>query len=79
MNCRDFYGFLDDYLDGSLDQAITEAFARHIEQCPPCLVYLDTYRATIRVLGEAEWADEPLDAAVPSDLINAILASRPVA
>jgi len=79
VNCRDFYGFLDDYLEGSLDPAVAEAFARHIELCPPCLVYLDTYRATIRVLGEAELADEPLDAAVPSDLINAILASRPVA
>ena len=79
MNCRDFYGFLDDYLDGSLDSRVTEAFARHIEQCPPCLVYLDTYRATIRVLEEAEWADEPVDAAVPDDLISAILASRPVA
>jgi anti-sigma factor RsiW len=79
MNCREFYSFLDDFLEGSLDSAIAEAFARHIQQCPPCLVYLDTYRTTIRVLAEAEWADEPLDAAVPSDLINAILASRPFA
>ena len=79
MNCREFYGFLDDYLDGSLDPGITKSFARHIEQCPPCLVYLDTYRATIRALVEAELADGPLDATVPSDLINAILASRPVA
>ena len=74
MTCREVYGFLDEFLDGSLDRETRATFERHLSRCAPCERYLKTYRATIASAKRAEGAkvnEEP-----PEDLIRAILASR---
>ena len=77
MNCREFVDFLMDYLDGNLIAAQETTFRMHMEQCPGCERYLDTYRETVR-LGKVccEDPEGPIPADVPEALVNAILAAR---
>ena len=53
------------------------SFADHVDLCPPCKAYLDTYRETI-ALGKAVCADPqgPVPQDVPDELVEAILAAR---
>ncbi len=75
MNCRECTDFLIDYLNGDLPAAQQRVFEGHLELCPPCLAYLESYRATL-ALGELvrEEPPEPL----PEAMVHAILAARAV-
>jgi len=77
MNCREFVDFLMSYMDGELAEEPKRVFEEHMRLCPPCEVYLDSYRETIR-LGRSACSDAegppPQDA--PEQLIQAILAAR---
>ena len=39
-----------DYEDGTMSGPVREDFERHLALCPPCLKFLDSYRATGRAL-----------------------------
>jgi len=41
---------LIDYEDGTIARPLREEFERHLALCPPCLKFLDSYRATGRAL-----------------------------
>ena len=77
MNCREFVDFLMDYLDGHLAEAQDATFRMHMAECPGCVRYLDTYRATVR-LGKTccEDPEGPIPPDVPEALVKAILAAR---
>ena len=75
MNCKECTDFLIDYLNGDLPPAQQRVFEGHLELCPPCLQYLESYRATLK-LGELV-RDEPCDA-LPEAMVAAILAARGV-
>jgi anti-sigma factor RsiW len=77
LNCRDFVEFLMDYLDGTLDASQRRTFDAHMNACPTCVTYLDTYRETIR-LGRSlcDDPDAPVPEEVPEELVQAILAAR---
>jgi anti-sigma factor RsiW len=77
VNCREFVDFLMGYLDGELEPAQAEVFRRHMQACPPCVDYLETYRQTIE-LGRClcETPEAPVPADVPESLVRAILAAR---
>ena len=76
MNCREFVDFLMEYLDGDLDADAREIFEAHMVECPPCEVYLDTYRETIRLGKCICEPDGSLPEDVPEELVQAILAAR---
>lgn len=76
MNCRELTEFLMAYLDRELPEAARSAFELHLHDCPPCVNYLESYRATI-ALGRAACADDaPVPKDVPEALVQAILAAR---
>ncbi|HET7291742.1 MAG TPA: zf-HC2 domain-containing protein [Vicinamibacteria bacterium] len=77
LTCREFLGFLDDYLARALDKDSLAAFEKHLSDCPACVAYLQTYQQAIR-LGQAvlRAADDPVPEAVPEELVRAILAAR---
>jgi anti-sigma factor RsiW len=78
MTCREFVDFLMDYLDGDLPRSQKLTFESHLQDCPECGVYLDTYRETVRLGKELLCpADDALPEEVPADLVEAILAARP--
>jgi anti-sigma factor RsiW len=77
VTCRELIDFLAAYLDGELDPPTRAAFERHLSLCAACVDYLASYRATVRLGKQACDPDAELPADVPSELVDAILASRP--
>ena len=73
MNCRECTDFLIDYLNGDLPPAQQRIFEGHLELCPPCLTYLESYRETLKLAQKcSEESVEPL----PEAIVTAILAAR---
>ena len=75
MTCREFIDFLMDYLEKQLPDESRNEFEKHIEDCPDCFHYLDSYKTTVE-LGQKACKDEdsaPEDA--PEQLIQAILSA----
>ena len=77
MTCRELIEFLLDYVEGELPAEQRRLFEQHIEICPDCAAYLDSYRQTIKLSRDAfNRSDEELPADVPDELVAAILAAR---
>ena len=76
MNCREFVEFLMEYLDGGLNESERSVFEGHIDACPQCVHYLDTYRETVRLGQTVCEAEDQLPESVPDELVRAILAAR---
>jgi len=76
MNCREFVEFIMSYLEGEATHAERETFDEHIEGCPPCLAYLETYKETV-AMGRQVCADPegPVPDDVPEALVQAVLAA----
>lgn len=77
--CREFVGFLDDYLANTLDAAQRLAFNLHLSKCPPCVAYLHSYQAASHLGRKALTAETDTGAVpddVPEELIQAILRAR---
>ncbi len=51
-NCKEIIDLLGDYLDGDLPADRRHAFEGHMNDCPPCLEFLDSIRDT-RSLAES--------------------------
>ena len=59
IECPWIVDLLGDYLDSSMPRHTRELIDFHIDRCPPCVAFINTYRATIdaaRKLGDAETA-----------------------
>jgi anti-sigma factor RsiW len=79
LTCREMADFLGDYFEGSLPGEQKREFERHLAVCPPCIHYLESYKATVALAKKSCTADAargapPAD--VPEALIQAILAAR---
>ena len=75
LTCQEMTDFLADYLDGSLALAERHVFDKHLADCPECAAYLRSYTETIRLARQTR-EDDALPAAVPDELVRAILAAR---
>ena len=73
MDCKDLAEFLMNYLDGELTEVQRAEFEAHLEICPSCIDYIESYERTIRLGKECE-AATPRE--MPVDLVRAILAAR---
>jgi anti-sigma factor RsiW len=51
MSCRDLVELVTEYLEGTLPPAERERFEEHLGVCPPCKMYLDQLRQTVRACG----------------------------
>ena len=77
ISCREFVDFLMRYLDQELAEGERSSFEQHIADCPPCGVYLDQYRDTVRL--ERQICPDPdgdVPEDVPEELVAAILTAR---
>jgi anti-sigma factor RsiW len=65
------------YLDGDLESQSRTVFEQHLDACPCCVAYLETYKQAVE-LGRCACKDGegPVPDDVPDDLIDAILAAR---
>lgn len=62
MRCVSGVEVLADYLEGVLEPGVRDAVERHVQSCERCQAFLESYRATPRILREAT------DRALPADL-----------
>ena len=60
-DCREVRKLSSDYIDGELDNAIVDRLKSHIENCGPCNAFVNTLRATVRLLREAPKRKRPSD------------------
>jgi anti-sigma factor RsiW len=49
VNCRDLAELLIDYLADELPPDQAEEIRLHLEFCPPCVYYIETYQLTIKL------------------------------
>ncbi len=79
LTCREFIGFLDDYLSRAQPPQVRADFESHLSVCPYCVDYLRTYGDAIK-LGKCVHCDDEhpdqLPPDVPEELVQAILAAR---
>ena len=76
MNCREVVDFLMAYLNEELPHIQRYEFEHHIKDCAPCVVYLDTYKDTVK-LGKGAFEDPEFDCdEMPDELVLAILEAK---
>jgi len=63
VTCKDFIlDFLSDYLENMLSPEAVADLEAHLARCPACVAYLNTYRRTRELAGEA------IHVAMPEDM-----------
>jgi anti-sigma factor RsiW len=69
MSCKEFVELVTDYLEGRMPADEAERFGAHMEVCPPCLVYLDQMRTTLKALGRIP--EESIPAGAREEILHA--------
>ena len=59
MTCKDAIAIIGDFLDQTLAPDGLEQLEQHLRNCQPCRAYLNTYRKTRRLVGEAGRVEMP--------------------
>lgn len=49
MTCRELCHLLIDFVSGELPPEYRERIEKHLQCCPPCVAYFESYRATIQL------------------------------
>ncbi|MDX2021328.1 MAG: zf-HC2 domain-containing protein [Deltaproteobacteria bacterium] len=52
LGCRQVVDYALDYLDGALPTAESSHFREHLDACPECVAFFETYRRTPEVSRE---------------------------
>lgn len=50
ITCRELIELLLEYVSEELEPERREHVEKHLQCCPPCIAYLETYRLTIRLV-----------------------------
>ena len=74
LACAPGVDLLMDYLEGELPAAARAAIEAHVSGCERCVAFLESYRATPRVLREATAVTLPAD--LQASLLAALRAAR---
>ncbi|HEY3203014.1 MAG TPA: zf-HC2 domain-containing protein [Thermoanaerobaculia bacterium] len=68
INCRRLIlECLGDYEDGSMPAEERQLLERHLSHCPPCVLFVESYRATGRTLRMLKPRE------IPKDLAEAVM------
>ena len=76
LTCQELAEFLHEYVDETLDPERRKVFERHLGLCPPCIEFLESYKKTIELCGDACGPCEEEVPEVPEQIVKAILAAR---
>jgi hypothetical protein len=61
MTCKDAIDIIADFLDQTLASDLLEKLEAHLRDCEPCRAYLNTYRSTRGLIGEAGRMEMPAE------------------
>ena len=67
--CREMFERLSEYIDGELPLDVCERYARHIEDCAPCVQFVESLRRAVRMVERSP------EVKLPDDLREDILTS----
>ncbi len=68
LACREVVELVNDYLEGALTPAARARFELHLDDCPPCVTYLEQMRTTVSAVGRLR--ADGIDPAVRDDLVR---------
>jgi hypothetical protein len=60
MKCQELLAMLNEYVDGSVDPVVCEAFKEHLAGCNPCQVVIDNIRQTITLYKQGQPYELPI-------------------
>lgn len=75
LECRQIADLLGDYLDGTLPKRTRDLLEWHIDGCPPCVAFVNTYRGTVDAAAKLRQAEFPPE--LRQRLLAVLRASRP--
>ena len=52
--CRDLVELVTEYFEGTLAPEDRARFEMHLDDCPPCVTYVDQMRQTLRAIGRLD-------------------------
>lgn len=61
MSCKKVQKLLSDFLDDDLKEAVCEDIQKHLDDCPDCMVQVDSVKKVIRLFREATDTKMPVD------------------
>ena len=61
LTCKDAIEILADFLDQTLASDVAARLTQHLEDCPPCFAYFETYRKTRELVGRAGRVEMPAE------------------
>jgi ribose 5-phosphate isomerase A len=59
MTCKETIDVLMDYLEATLSSDVNRELEQHLRACPPCQAYLNTYKKTAELAGQAGRQEMP--------------------
>ena len=68
IECREIADLLGDYLDGTLPKRLSDLIEWHIDGCPPCVAFVNTYRGTVNATTKLQ------EVPIPPELKQRLLA-----
>ncbi len=77
MDCKEIFERLGDYIDHELDPDMCDEIEKHIEDCEPCVAFINTLRKTVELFRGV--GDTILDDPIPdgvSDNLKRFLADN---
>ena len=60
-NCHEVFARLSEYIDGELPENLCEMIDGHMQDCEPCVAFLDSLRRTVDWIGGQDRAKMPDD------------------
>ena len=73
MTCKECADFLLDYIEGNLPPEQAAAFDEHLQLCPPCIDYMESYKRCIKMGKTCMECKDEIGEAPPEHFIEAIL------
>ncbi len=59
VRCKDIFELLSDYLDEELESDLYTEIEEHLEECPHCIPFVNTYRRTVTLCQSIEIIEVP--------------------
>jgi len=69
-HCLEMFEKLSEYLDNELDEATCKAIEKHVKECVPCFICLQTLKRTVDLCKQA--GDRPIPRAFSKKLKEVI-------